>query len=214
MPEPSPDRLDQLKNALDAGLIDRDTYAAAAAALAGNGALAQGPAAAAVGAGGVGIGGNSAGDINTGRQAIAAEGAQVIYAERGATVVIGDAPVEMPAVDRESVLGRYLQHLISQNRYLQLQGIRSGGRLVNIELDRIYVTLRATRQLGRRADADWLADEMALAPGERRRTGTPDEPRDTTQITVTGRAPAAGHPRRPRQRQDHAAALPGPAPCP
>ncbi len=46
---------------------------------------------------------------------------------KGATVVIGDAPIAMTAVERESALGRYLQHLISQNRYLQLQGIRSGG---------------------------------------------------------------------------------------
>ena len=62
-----------------------------------------------------------------------------------------------------------LQHLISENRYLQLQGIRSRGKLVNIELDRIYVTLRATRQFTERGDAAWLAGECALAPGERQR---------------------------------------------
>ena len=129
-------------------------------------------------------GATSYGDINAGRQLTAGEGAQVIYAEQGATVVIGDAPVEMTAVDRQSALGRYLQHLISQNRYLQLQGIRSGGKLVNIELDRIYVTLRATRQHAQRAEVDWLAGERALAPGERQR-GELDRPAsDTTHVTV------------------------------
>jgi hypothetical protein len=106
----------------------------------GSGAVALGPDATAVGAAGVSVKGDSNGDINTGSQLIAQEGAQIIYAEQGATIVIGDAPVTMTAVDRQSALGRYLQHLISQNRYLQLQGIRSGGKLVNIELDRIYVS--------------------------------------------------------------------------
>ena len=69
----------------------------------------------------------------------------VIVAGQGATVVIGETPVVMTAVDRNTALGRYLHHIISYNRYLQLQGIRSGGRLVSIELDRIYVRLRATR---------------------------------------------------------------------
>lgn len=56
-----------------------------------------------------------------------------------ASIVIGEAPVTMTAVDRESALGRYLHHVISRNRYLQLQGIRSGGKLVHIELDHIYI---------------------------------------------------------------------------
>jgi hypothetical protein len=72
-------------------------------------------------------------------------GGHVIVADKGATVVIGDQPIPMTAVQRESALGRYLSHVISRNRYLQLQGIRSGGRLVNIELEAIYITLKATR---------------------------------------------------------------------
>ena len=188
MTEERPKRLEQLKRALAAGNIEQDTFDALVAALnaqlAGSGAIAQGQDALAVGAQGVAIGGSSSGSINTGPQLTAAEGAQVIYAEEGATVVIGDAPVAMTAVDRESALGRYLQHLISQNRYLQLQGIRSGGKLVNIELDRIYVTLRATRQRTQRAEVDWLAHERALAPGERPRGENGAEPRDTTHVTV------------------------------
>jgi energy-coupling factor transporter ATP-binding protein EcfA2 len=145
----------------------------------GTGAIAQAPAALAGGEAGVGITGNSHGNINTGTHLQADPGAVVVYAEQGATVVIGDAPVDMPAVDRLSALGRYLQHLISQNRYLQLQGIRSGGKLVNIELDRIYVTLRATR----RAELDWLAEELALAPSERHRA-LAEAAADIGQVTV------------------------------
>jgi formylglycine-generating enzyme required for sulfatase activity len=134
-------RLAQLRQAYESGILDEDTYRAAVAALGveaeiqaiveGPGAVARdGSVAAAEGAVGVGR------DV----------GGHVVIAEKGATVVIGEAPVAMTAVDRESALGRYLHHVISRNRYLQLQGIRSGGRLVHIELDRIYVALRATRQ--------------------------------------------------------------------
>ncbi|MFM8333111.1 MAG: NACHT domain-containing protein, partial [Candidatus Methylumidiphilus sp.] len=157
--------------------------AAEQARLSGPGAIAQGPDAQAVGAAGVGVGHDMTGDINTGLQFTAAAGAQIVYAETGATVVIGDAEVAMTAVERDSALGRYLQHLISQNRYLQLQGIRSGGKLVNIELDRIYVTLRASRLRTQRTELDWLAQEMALAPGERHR-GIDPPSGDTMQVTV------------------------------
>ena len=64
-----------------------------------------------------------------GRQ-VNAGGGNVVITAQGSTVVVGEAPVAMTAVDRQSALGRYLQHVISRNRYLQLQGIRSGGRLV------------------------------------------------------------------------------------
>ncbi|MCP4687548.1 MAG: NACHT domain-containing protein, partial [Desulfobacterales bacterium] len=97
----------------------------------------------------------------------------VVQAEKidNLTVIIDkDQPVEMPAVDQASALGRYLKHVISHNRYLQLQGIRSGGKLVHIELDRIYITLRTTREREIRDESQWLAEQQALAPGEMRRT--------------------------------------------
>ncbi|WP_300449131.1 SUMF1/EgtB/PvdO family nonheme iron enzyme [Accumulibacter sp.] len=158
----------------------------------GRGAIAT-DGSAAVGGQGVWVDGDNRGDVTTGdRRISAAPGGTVIYAEKGATVFIGDAPVPMPAVDQRSALGRYLQHLISQHRTLQLQGIRSGGKLVNIELDRIYVTLRTTRQPTQRQTVDWLTDETALAPGEGCRGDDPtlagrsaDEARrETTQISV------------------------------
>ena len=87
----------------------------------------------------------------TGRVVAGAQGAAVggnvsghaIVADQGATIVIGEQPIAMTAVQRESALGRYVSHVISRNRYLQLQGIRSGGRLVNIELKHIYITRMA-----------------------------------------------------------------------
>ncbi|MCL4300576.1 MAG: hypothetical protein KJ077_32870 [Anaerolineae bacterium] len=136
------------------------------AILSGSGAIAQGEGAQAVGESGVLVDGSVGGSI--------------VIAKEGAKVFIGEAPVAMPAVDRESALGRYLQHVISRNRYLQLQGIRSGGKLVNIELDQIYVTLRATRQRVVTAEESWLAREATLAPGEGQRLS-----RETTTETVT-----------------------------
>ncbi len=181
--------LEQLLSALKSGAIDQETYDAAASAIAaqlqGSGAVAQGSDSLAVGEGGVGIDGDNSGPINLGRQLTAEGDGQIVYAEKGATVIIGEAPVEMTAVDRESALGRYLQHLISQNRYLQLQGIRSGGKLVNIELDRIYITLRTTHQTGPSGDhADWLVDEQMLAPGEAHRDREKGGQIDTTRVTV------------------------------
>jgi formylglycine-generating enzyme required for sulfatase activity/energy-coupling factor transporter ATP-binding protein EcfA2 len=121
-------------------------------------------------------------------------GGHLVIAQEGATVVIGEAPVKMTAVDRETALGRYLQHVISHNRYLQLQGIRSGGRLVNIELDRIYIRLRTTRQREVTADDGWLAGEAALAPGERGRR--PMEPVTTTETVAVSVEEALAQARR------------------
>lgn len=89
------------------------------------------------------IGGNV-----TGRDQTTVNDAQgpVIVTGDGSTIVIGEQPIAMTAVHRESALGHYLSHIISRNRYLQLQGIRSGGRLINIELENIYITLRANVQ--------------------------------------------------------------------
>lgn len=138
----------------------RRERAALAASVQGSGALAQGEGATAVGERGVQAG-DVGGHVVTGKQTI-------VYAEQGAKVIIGDdAPEEMSAVARESALGRYLAHIIAHNRYLQLQGIRSGGRLVHIELEHIYITLRATQQRTVQAEEAWLAHESGLAPGER-----------------------------------------------
>ena len=72
--DPPNRKLDQLKRALDAKLIDQETYDMAVTALqagisaqwVGTGAIAQGEKALAVGAQGVGIGGSNYGMVNTG----------------------------------------------------------------------------------------------------------------------------------------------------
>ena len=132
--------------------------ATAQATLTGSGSMAQAGGTSA-GESGVAVGGNVAGNV--------------VIAKDGAQVFIGEQPIAMTAVQRESALGRYLTHIISRNRYLQLQGIRSGGKLVNIELESIYITLRATRTRTVQAKDDWLAREAQLSPGERIGKGDP-----------------------------------------
>ena len=143
----------------------------------GSGGLAYGPEAKAAGEQGV-VADTIHGPVATGDQTRQvqsnhyieqAEGT-VIFAEAGATVIMGEAPVAMHAVARESALGHYLRHVISHHHYLQLQGIRAGGKLVHIELDRIYIRLRTTQE--RRAQSapevedEWLQQTAWLAPGE------------------------------------------------
>jgi formylglycine-generating enzyme required for sulfatase activity len=108
----------------------------------------------------------------------------IVIAKDGAKVFVGEQPIEITAVERESILGKYLEYLISRNRYLQLQGIRSGGKLVNIELEEIYITLRATQQRTIRAEEDWLAHEAALAPGERGKMREPGTMTETVNVTI------------------------------
>ena len=128
---------------------------------------------------GVAVGGSvdhspvSTGD---GTQLVQNESGTVVVAKEGSTVVVGAAEVPMSAVERDTALGRYLVHVIGRNRYLQLQGIRSGGKLVHIELDRIYIRLRARQErgafIGGEADGiddGWLMTQQKLAPGERQR---------------------------------------------
>ncbi len=136
-------------------------------------------------------------------QQVNAPAATVLITAHGSTIVVGEAPVAMTAVDRQSALGRYLQHVISRNRYLQLQGIRSGGRLVHIELDQVYVKLRATRQRLLELEEHWLRTEADLAPGELQRQATSSLPDGvdkapslaTETVTVEVNEALAGHPR-------------------
>ena len=189
-------RLAQLQAAFASGILDTDTYHAALAALTAtttrpsSGAIAQEYGIAATQRGAA-IGGDlSNSPIITGDH--------VIFAAEGATVIFGEAPIPMPAVDRDSALGQYLRHLIGRNRYLQLQGIRSGGKLVHIELDRIYIRLRATQQRVVTGEERWLAAEAALAPGElhRRHPSAGEGPYLTTEtVTVAVETALTSYPR-------------------
>ena len=141
MPDDHSAELDKLRQAIatleaqqrELGLNHSQQIAELRRRLEGPGGIAQS------GSGGVA----TTGGVATGERGAAVGrdvGGHVIVADKGATIVIGDQPIAMTAVQRESALGRYLGHVISRNRYLQLQGIRSGGRLVNIELEHIYIT--------------------------------------------------------------------------
>jgi hypothetical protein len=103
-----------------------------------------------------------------------------------------------PALDEETTLGRYLRHVVEANRRLQLQGIRSAGRLVSIGLEEVYVTLTATERRTVAAEEAWV-DEMAqLAPGEVERMARlgAERPRETvTQVKVKVQEALAAHPR-------------------
>jgi formylglycine-generating enzyme required for sulfatase activity/energy-coupling factor transporter ATP-binding protein EcfA2 len=137
------------------------------------------------------------GDATTalGERGMAIGRESIVITGDGARVIIGEQPVNTTAVDHDAALARYLRHIIAQNRYLTLQGIRSGGKLVSIELERIYVTLRATRQRTIAAEEDWLAEEMRHAPGEfaGRRALVGDQSRTET-VTVSVNEALAAHP--------------------
>jgi formylglycine-generating enzyme required for sulfatase activity len=103
-----------------------------------------------------------------------------------------------PVLDDETALARYLCHMIEANRRLKLQGIRSAGQLVSIDLEEIYVTLTATERRTVAAEEAWI-DEMAdLAPGEAGRAVRLEagRPRETvTQVKVKVQEALAAHPR-------------------
>lgn len=133
------------------------------AQLIGSGAIAQGDGATAIGQDGIGIRGDSNQIFQNSNVTI------VISADGQTKEFTGEQPVEMKPELRNKALGRYLEHVIAHNRYLQLQGIRSGGKLVNIELEQIYITLRTTQQRTIQAEEEWLRQESEFAPGEMRK---------------------------------------------
>jgi len=183
-----------LKRLLNQGRLTEAEYQAEVAALE-NGAALPPEESPRISAGpGAVVAGDIAAPVAT-EGGIAAQG-HVIIAGAGARVIVGEPPVETPAVDPASALARYLRHIIAQNRYLALQGIRSGGKLVSIELEQIYVTLRATRQRTVTAEEDWLAEEMRLAPGElsaRRSTVAGQTHTETVTVSVNEALEAYSH---------------------
>ncbi len=146
----------------------------------GSGAIAQGDGAVAVGAGGTYVGGslnttggamvghnlNTGGGDFVGRDAIQQD--IVVVVQKGGIVEIpsGKEDVLTPAIEHDEALKRYLRYVISNNRYLELRGIYSGGRVVNIQLEQIYITLRATSRSTEEKARAWLQQEAELAPGE------------------------------------------------
>ncbi len=114
-------RLEQLKRALDAGLIDQDTYDTAVAAMnaqvAGSGAIAQGPHAVAVGAGG--------------------------------TAVLGDLIQQgtQPGASEEDLTRAYLARILIQANQLPL--FAGDSAKAQVQLSSIYTALLTRRSLER-----------------------------------------------------------------
>ena len=159
--------LAKLKEGSLAWKMVSDQIAERTARLIGDGAIAQGDEA-----------------IAAGKDATVISKSTVVIAGDGAKVVIGDQPVEMKPELRNKALGRYLEHVIAHNRYLQLQGIRSGGKLVNIELEHIYITLRTTQQRTIQAEEEWLRHEAQFAPGEMRKFAGERTAAETVNVRV------------------------------
>jgi len=126
MTEPQPSRLEQLKRALDAGLIDQDTFDAAVAGMnakvAGNGAVAQGPGATAVGAGGVGVHGDNDGVINLG-----------VLIQQGAK----------PGASRQDLALAYLARILTTANQLPL--FVGDGANAQVRLSAVYTALLTQR---------------------------------------------------------------------
>lgn len=146
----------------------------------GSGAVAQYNGVAA-GAGGAAIGGN-------------ARNVQVVNFGPGANLFLDRRPAPTTAVDRDTALSCYLQHVINRNRYLQLQGIRAHGRLMHIELEHIYIRLRATQQRLVANGERGLSEEKTLAPGERTRLAA-EATLPTEVVTVPIRKALSNYPR-------------------
>ncbi len=130
------------------------------------------------------------GEVEAGGDFVGGDKKQItVIMQDGAKAVFVDNQddVLLQGLDRESALGKYLTHVIAHNRYLQLQGIRSGGRLVHIELEHIYITLRTTQKRTVTAEASWLRHEAALAPGEMRKRPGHKQQTETITETVTVR---------------------------
>ena len=168
------------------------------AILVGSGAIAQGDGAKALGqeamdaSGARGSGSFVTGGVEAGRDVAGRDNINIRVGD-GGQVIFGQQPDDALEFDATTALGRYLTHVIAHNRYLQLQGVHSGGRLVHIELAQIYVTLRTTQQRTVAAEERWLADEAGFVPGERRRHFSTDRETMTETVIVSVNEALAAH---------------------
>jgi len=151
MTEPPPNRNEQLRRALAAGLIDQDTFDASVAALAaqvvGSGAVAQGPDALALGAGAVAVQGDNQGTINL-----------------GLLIQQGTQPGASPA----ALTRAYLARILTQANHLPL--FIGDGANAQVRLAAVYTALLIQ---GGAAEAG-LAD---AGPAGGRSPGRPDRRR-------------------------------------
>jgi len=133
-------KIEQLKAALDAGLIDQATFDTASTAinaqLSGGGAIAQGTGALAVGAGGVAIGGDNNGTINLG-----------VLIEQG----------KQPGASQDDLRRAYLARILLQANHLPLFADDSTN--AKVRLSSVYTAL-----LTQRAETDAEYAHQASSP--------------------------------------------------
>jgi formylglycine-generating enzyme required for sulfatase activity len=81
----------------------------------------------------------------------------------------GKPPARPRMVDPRRAQHAYLTHVIDGTQHLRLQGIRSAGELVSIDLEEVYITLDAVQK--RAVEPDELESELAriagLVPGDK-----------------------------------------------
>jgi formylglycine-generating enzyme required for sulfatase activity len=112
-------------------------------------------------------------------------------------ITISDKP-KPATLDERSALARYLNHTIESNRRMQLQGIRSAGQLVSIELEQVYITLTATERRTAPDEKAWLEEVAKLAPGETKRSSLLESERTrktVKEVKVKVQDALASHPR-------------------
>ncbi len=155
-----PSRLEQLKSARDAGLIDQDTYEAAVAAmsarLAGSGAVAQGREAFAVGAGGVGVLGDNTGTVNLG-----------VLIQQGTR----------PGASKQDLTRAYLARILRKSDQLPLF-VGEGGS-AQVQLSAVYTAL-----LTQKSGANTVVE-----PSKRRRRSSEDGGKRLSALDVLNAEP-------------------------
>jgi len=100
-------------------------------------------------------------------------GSTVITAGGDVTYTVGQVvapPGEGPAprLDPAQAMRVYLTHVIDRYQHLQLQGIRSAGELVSIDLEEVYITLNAVQKRTVQESEEMLAHLARRVPGDER----------------------------------------------
>ena len=160
--------IEQLKRALDAGLIDQDTYETAVAAMNAqlnvSGAIAQGQDALSIGAGGVGVGRDNYGGINTG-------------------VIIQQAA--RSGASREDLRRAYLARILTQADQLPL--FVGDSAKAQIRLSSVYTAL-----LTQRSEGDAAIGRLARDIGGSPKRTQKDCPRSTYSMPNASSCCSAG----------------------
>ena len=85
----------------------------------------------------------------------------------GAIYMSGATPAK--TVDLHQALRRYLDNIIDTHQHLKLAGIRSGGQALSVDLEKVYVSLKALDKRPRSMDekidrAEWGRWSTAISP--------------------------------------------------